>query len=338
MIPISSYEEISSFNENTSLVQYGDQKYVKKRVPKELTSIYEILCKKRHKNISEIIEVYAYEDCTIVIEAYIDGSTLADVLKSQGVFSQSQTKRIIGQICDGLCFLHDQNIIHRDINTNNIMLTKDGNVKIIDFDICRSVKSGTTQDTTILGTVGYAAPEQFGFAQSDSRTDVYAVAVLANVMLTGDFPHQKKCRGRIGSVIRKATAIDPSMRYKDISKFRAAFTGATDERTPLFIRMLRCAPGYRTGNPLYMLIATFYYFTYIPLMIAFLYWAENTSDFFLTLMGNILMLCIPPMLLTNVFGWRDKIANTPLKRWVYSILVSFLSFFIGACILSQILI
>ena len=337
MIALSAYEEISSFNENTSLVQYNHQKYVKKRVPKELTSIYETLQKKHHKNILEIIEVYPYEDATIVIEAYIDGSTLAELLETQGIFSESQTKRIIGQICDGLCFLHDYGIIHRDISTNNIMLTKNGDVKIIDFDICRNVKIGATRDTTILGTVGFAAPEQFGFAQSDSRTDVYAVAVLANVMLTGGFPHQKKCRGRMGRIIRKATAIDPSLRYNSISKFRAAFTGATDERTPLFIRILRSAPGYRTGNPLYMLIATFYYFTYIPLMIAFLYWAENTYEFFMVLLGNILMLCLPPLLLTNVFGWRDKIASTPAKRWLYSILISCLSFFIGALIISHIL-
>lgn len=337
MIPLSSYEEISSFNETTSLVRFCDTMYVKKRVLKELTFVYKLLKQKHHKNISEIIEVYEYEDCTVVIEAYIDGSTLADIIESQGAFSQSQTKRIIGQICDGLCFLHDLNIIHRDINTNNVMLTHDGKVKIIDFDICRSVKFGATQDTAILGTVGYAAPEQFGFAQSDSRTDVYAVAVLANVMLTEDFPHKKKCRGRMGRIIRKATAIDPSLRYKNIPKFRAAFTGATDERTPLFIRILRGAPGYRTGNPLYMMIATFYYFLYIPLTIAFLYWAENTYEFFMILLGNILMLFIPPMLLTNVFGWRDKIARTPLKRWVYSLLVSCLSFFIGACILSHVL-
>lgn len=194
---LSQYIEISSFNESTSLVQKDKRIYVKKKVPKCLTYIYKILAENRHKNISDIAEIFEYDDISVVIEEYINGKTLADILSEKSTTGERETKNIIGQICDGLLFLHRHNIIHRDINPNNIMITKDGMVKIIDFDISRSVKKESSKDTVVLGTVGYAAPEQFGFSQSDVRTDIYAVGVLANVMLTGKMPNEKMYGGRL---------------------------------------------------------------------------------------------------------------------------------------------
>ncbi len=123
MSKLFDYAEVSAFNESTSLVQRDNEIYVKKQIPVELGRIYKILRENRHKNISNIIEVFEY-----------------------------YAKKIIGQVCDGLIFLHKHNIIHRDINPNNIMITKSGTVKIIDFDISRSVKfnnyaDGITQDS-----------------------------------------------------------------------------------------------------------------------------------------------------------------------------------------------
>lgn len=152
MSELFDYAEVSAFNESTSLVQRDNEIYVKKRIPVELGRIYKILRENRHKNISDIIEVFEYDDATIVIEEYIPGKTLSEFLKSEGVQSEYDAKKIIGQVCDGLIFLHKHNIIHRDINPNNIMITNSGTVKIIDFDISRSVKfnnyaDGITQDS-----------------------------------------------------------------------------------------------------------------------------------------------------------------------------------------------
>ena len=124
---------------------------------------------KHHKNVSQIVEVFEYQDCTVVIEKYIDGDSLADILAKNKYLSESMTKNIIGQICDGLTFLHKQNIIHRDINTNNIVISSDGCVKIIDFDIARTPKKNASSDTTILGTAGYAPLNSLDF-----RSQIYA--------------------------------------------------------------------------------------------------------------------------------------------------------------------
>lgn len=336
MSKLSEYIEISSFNENTSLVQKGNTVYVKKRIPSELSYIYKILLDNRHKNISDIIEIFEYEDITVVIEEYINGETLSDILSEQGVQSEAYTKKVIGQVCDGLIFLHKQNIIHRDINPNNIMIIKDGTVKIIDFDISRSVKKNAASDTVVLGTVGYAAPEQFGFTQSGTKTDLYAVGVLANVMLTGKMPNEKLYGGKLGRVIKKAAAIDASTRYRNIVEFKHIFTNEVDEHTAQSVKVLRCVPGFRTWTVWKMLVAIAVYSIIIPEAVLFLKWSMvSVKSFFIMLAGEIFLFAVPLTLMTNFNNAREKIcgSNALVKAVVYS----FISFSIGACIAAPIL-
>ena len=332
MNKLSDYIEISSFNESTSLVQKGNKIYVKKRIPNELTYIYKILVDNSHKNISDILEIFEYEDISVVIEEYISGETLSDILAAQGVQSEIYTKNIIGQICDGLIFLHKHNIIHRDINPNNIMITKEGTVKIIDFDISRSVRKDASGDTVVLGTVGYAAPEQFGFSQSDTRTDIYAVGVLANVMLTGKMPNERLYGGRLGKIIGKATEIDAEIRYKSIVGFKHAFTNETDENTNKFVKALRCIPGFRTWEVWKMLIALIVYLTYIPLMGVFVSWSSGIGDALITIFSEFLMFVIPFVLLTNLCGIRRHLAHKPAAALMAAIIISVISFITGVCV------
>lgn len=286
----------------------------------------------RHKNISNIIEIFEYEDISVVIEDYISGEALSDILKVQGILSEAYTKNIIGQLCDGLIFLHNHNIIHRDINPNNIMITKEGTVKIIDFDISRSVKKNSAADTVVLGTVGYAAPEQFGFSQSDVRTDIYAVGVLANVMLTGKMPNECLYGGKLGRAISKAIQIDASIRYRSIASFKHAFTNETDENTNVFIKILRCIPGFRTWEVWKMLVALVLYATYVPLMCVFVSWSTNVKGILTTILSEIFMFVIPFILLTNICGIRRRLAHKPAAAFIASLIISAIAFFVGVCI------
>ncbi len=108
--------------------------------------------------------------------------------------------------------LHRDNIIHRDVKPENILVDKNGRVCLIDFNAARRL-SGASHDTEIMGTIGYAAPEQMGLMQSDPRTDIYAVGILLNVLLTGRHPSEQLARGRLGAVVKKCTDIQPSERY-----------------------------------------------------------------------------------------------------------------------------
>lgn len=334
MSKLSEYIEISAFNENTALVQKDTAIYVKKRVPKELAYIYKILLNNWHKNISDIIEVFEYEDCAIIIEEYINGETLQEILAEQKTLDEAETKNIIGQVCDGLIFLHNHNIIHRDINPNNIMITKDNAVKIIDFDISRSVKKGAKSDTVVLGTVGYAAPEQFGFSQSGTRTDLYAVGVLANVMLTGEMPNVSLYRGKLGRIIKKATYVDASVRYRSIVEFKHAFTNEVDENTSAPVKILRHIPGFRTWTVWKMLIALIFYAVYVPIMAVFLRWSLVSFKYFLLMVtGETFAFAIPFVMLTNSGGIWRRISTRPFKAITGAVILACLSFIFGSCII-----
>ena len=88
---------------------------------------------------------------------------------------------------------------------------------MIDFNAARKI-SDASKDTVIMGTVGYASPEQLGVSQSDARTDIYAVGVLLNVMITGKHPSEKLAKGKAGRIVRKCTSVNPDERYQSAKK------------------------------------------------------------------------------------------------------------------------
>ena len=96
------------------------------------------------------------------------------------------------------------------------MIDSIGNVKLIDFDAARIFKSYQQQDTSFIGTAGFAAPEQYGINQTDPRSDIFALGILLNVMLTGEHPSRKLYKGRLTKVIEKCINIDPNKRYANI--------------------------------------------------------------------------------------------------------------------------
>ena len=101
------------------------------------------------------------------------------------------------------------------------MINKDGRVVLIDFNASRKVSS-VGKDTVVMGTVGYASPEQLGIAQSDMRTDIYALGVMINVMLTGKHPSEELAKGKAGRIVRKCTNISPDKRYQSVLQLSQA--------------------------------------------------------------------------------------------------------------------
>ena len=188
-------------------------------LPKE-NSVYQTLCQIRHKNLPAIYDVFNLTDGTIVLEEYIEGLTVAEICDS-GKYKKRGAIKIARELCFALSVLHENNIVHRDIKPENIMVDNFGRVVLIDFDASRRI-SLSSQDTTIIGTVGYASPEQLGITQSDARTDIYAVGILLNTLITGNHPSVKMAKGRIGKVIKKCTAINPDNRYQTAIKLARA--------------------------------------------------------------------------------------------------------------------
>ncbi len=170
-----------------------------------------------NKNLPTVYEAIAFEDGQIVLEEFIDGLTAAEVLE-QNNYTFRGAKAVISGVCSALLTLRDLSIVHRDIKPENIMIDKVGNPKLIDFDASRIYNSKSSTDTTVLGTIGYAPPEQYGISQSDEKSDIYALGVLLNVMLTGSHPSKSLAKGRAGRIVLKCTQIDPESRYKTIEE------------------------------------------------------------------------------------------------------------------------
>lgn len=172
-----------------------------------------------HPNISNVYEVFKGETGITVLEEYIDGQTIYDYLQDN-LYSPTGVRYIISELCNALNFLHSNKIIHKDIKPENIMIDNNGVVKLIDFDSARIYKPYQSEDTKMLGTHGYAAPEQYGLNQTDERTDIYSLGVLMNVMLTGEPPERKLYNGKLKKVIVKCTQTIPDNRYQNVIELK----------------------------------------------------------------------------------------------------------------------
>ena len=169
-------------------------------------------CSCRHLPL--VYEAAEQDGENIVIEEFVQGDTL-DFLLKEALFSPQETKQTIKQLCQGLWVLHSMAAVHRDIKPENVIL-RGSDAVLIDFDAARLHKPEAEADTHILGTTGFAAPEQYGLGQSDTRTDIYSLGVLMNVMLTGQHPSKKLAEGRLGRIIQRCTQINPAKRYKNV--------------------------------------------------------------------------------------------------------------------------
>lgn len=122
-----------------------------------------------------------------MIEEYISGDTLKEVLEICGVLSEQDVLSYLNQLCSILIQLQSFTppIVHRDIKPSNIILTEDGRIVLIDLNAARLDDKNRSHDTQLIGTAGFAAPEQYGFAASSPRADLYAAGILMRVLLTG---------------------------------------------------------------------------------------------------------------------------------------------------------
>ena len=151
----------------------------------------DMLKKLDHPNLPRIIDVIDKKDTFLIVMDYIEGKPLNNMLKEYGAQSQEYVIEWARQLCHVLGYLHSRvpPIIYRDMKPSNVMLKPDGNVMLIDFGTAREFKRGSVEDTTCLGTQGYAAPEQFGgHGQTDGRTDIYCLGATLYHLVTGHNP------------------------------------------------------------------------------------------------------------------------------------------------------
>lgn len=225
-LAISYYESIATINEehHIYLVQHQKTKkiFIKKIISVYNRSLYDFLYSHPILGLPRIYEIYEENNILTIIEEYISGENLADILSLSKALPEKIAVNYILQLCDIVSKLHSINppVIHRDIKPSNIIITPYHNVVLLDFNAAKYMDNTKSKDTVLLGTKGFAAPEQYGFGTSDMRTDVYAIGTLLKVMLTGNLDHNVSEKHRLYKIIEKSTSLDPQNRFQTAGNFK----------------------------------------------------------------------------------------------------------------------
>ena len=182
--------------------------YVRKTYPADKREIFSLLAQLDDPHIPNIVDIFFDADTT-VIEQYIPGKTLQELMEENHRFSAAQIRNMTESLFAAIDVLHSHAVIHRDIKPANIIVRPDGEAVLIDYSIARIFSRG--EDTQHLGTVGYAAPEQFGFSKSDQRTDLYALGVTMLQIMT-----KKNTPRYLRKAMARCAEFDPARRFEDV--------------------------------------------------------------------------------------------------------------------------
>ena len=222
---LAEYEELKCMHgrSNISIVRnkLNGMIAVKKILSIELKEIYIFLKEHPSPFIPTIFECIENASQLIIIEEYLTGQNLEEILLTRNI-PEKEAVSIVFQLCHALKPLHNANppIICRDLKASNIMITLNNDIKIIDFDIARTYHSGQNCDTELMGTKEYAAPEQYGFRQTDARTDIYAIGVLLNYLILKKFPVEEIVPGKLKKIVCKCLEMNPNDRYQNVDDLR----------------------------------------------------------------------------------------------------------------------
>ena len=206
-----------------------------------------------NSHIPHTLSMETINNITLIMEEYVSGLPLDDYVKENNLVEHEVIDLIL-QICDGIKALHAQtpSIIHRDLKPSNLLVSSDGIVKIIDFDACRKYKEAAETDTRNLGTVAFAPPEQYGYSQTDVRSDIYSLGAVMYELFFEEqlpkttpentldnkilYPSEHKIHKKLIRIIEKCTMFNPSARYKNIAEVqRALLTYTSSIKKPLLI-------------------------------------------------------------------------------------------------------
>lgn len=216
---------------NVVLVQNieDNQIYVKKMVDIYLQPVYKQLMQSHIDGIPDIIECVEDKNKLIIIEEYIQGRNLLQIMHENGLAGDSYAYHVMMDLTQILIKLHGMTppVIHRDIKPSNIIIDKNGHAYLIDFDAARNVNSDRDEDTRMLGTQYFAAPEQYGFGQSDMRTDIYGLGAAINYLMTGDKPGAGVKQCRLYQILSRCLMIDPKDRYQSADELYRALVAVS---------------------------------------------------------------------------------------------------------------
>ena len=194
--------------------------------PEELRKV---LWKPEEGPSPRFVAEYRNGEMRCVLREYVPGDTLSELAERRS-FTEKEVLETGLQLCDQLDVLHsmDPPVIHRDIKPQNVVIRPDGKAVLIDYGIAR-VRSDNETDTVAFGTQGFAPPEQYGYSQTDARSDIYSLGILLNWLLYRDTKIAGRGSSALDKVIARCAAFDPQKRYGDVRQVKRALVAARPE-------------------------------------------------------------------------------------------------------------
>lgn len=300
-LTLSYYQDLLPINEQHKIYLVRHRETNKVFI-KKILDIYniDVYAQLQHTpvcGIPQIIEFVEDDGQLIVIEEYISGNSLAELIENHSL-SQDSIITYMTALCDILSVLHSFTpaIIHRDIKPSNIYITSSNQLFLLDFNAAKVSSDSDDRDTVLLGTHGYAAPEQYGFSASTPRTDIYSAGIVLKEMAAS----LSESTAKYDKIIGKATQMDPRARYKNASELKAALLSSSEaigSAKSFSAPSSYLLPGYRTGRLRNIILGTLGYITVIYASLtlevetgsAFLVWANRLT--FFAIMMSIIFVC-----------------------------------------------
>lgn len=266
-LSISFYKTIATISEahKIYIVQNinTNRLYIKKILDVYNKSVYEYLMSNPISHTPQIYEIYEENHTLTIIEEYISGDTIECLLETKHTFTDEMIRKIILQLCVIISEFHNCSpaIIHRDIKPSNIILTPANEIYLLDFNAAKYQSADKYEDTTLLGTKGYAAPEQYGFGVSTKQTDIYAIGMLLNTLVRGEFSQFPAADSEFSNIIEKCIKLNANERFENVSEIVRLLSAKPNK--PVFTKPKNwqeyLPPGFRRLSPLRMILSSLVY-------------------------------------------------------------------------------
>jgi hypothetical protein len=200
---------------------------------------YSLLSSLDHPNMARALDFFEESGETYLVEEFVHGQTLEDrMLAAGGRLMWQDAVRIFRDILSVLGYLHERDVIYRDMKPSNVIVQPSGTVRLVDFGAARKWKHGKVRDTVPLGTPGFASPESYGHNQTDARSDIYSAGVLLHYMLTGlepklenawifSEPHalHPEIPLAVSDTVMRAVRVKAEERFQTVDDMRRALDG-----------------------------------------------------------------------------------------------------------------
>ena len=223
---LDQYEILTPFDTDANVFLVKDREtqelFVEKTISVHNLALYQQIKDHPFIGVPKIYSIHTENGKTILIEEYIHGLDLMQMSVNKGPFPEKEVAAYMSSLCQILDQFHRMNppVIHKDIKPGNLILTKESELYLIDFNISRVYNPESAMDTIAMVSPHFSAPESYGFSQSDARSDIYSIGATMHYLLTGGYLNETIYEGSLKDIIEKCTTMDHVNRYQTVIELK----------------------------------------------------------------------------------------------------------------------